>query len=113
MNIEGYSTDKARAVPLEETAVGPALRTKRFHAFVCTAYTDPSLAGKAAALGSSFRQNISVDDEGEKGILYGNFAVGDESTAQLYGEGERYERLKALKKKYDPEGVFNHFIPIV
>ena len=43
---------------------------------------------------------------------YPNFSTGDETVEQLYGSGERLERLRALKKQYDPEGLFSRFVPI-
>lgn len=42
-----------------------------------------------------------------------NFASGDEELEDMYGNKERVERLKALKKKWDPTGVFNGYNPIV
>lgn len=50
----------------------------------------------------------------EKPKVYMNYAQGTEDLGALYGYEEwRLERLKALKKKYDPEGVFSgyHAIP--
>lgn len=50
----------------------------------------------------------------EKPAVYMNYAQGTEGLGALYGYEEwRLERLKALKKKYDPEGVFSgyHAIP--
>lgn len=50
----------------------------------------------------------------ERPMVYMNYAQGTEGLGALYGYDEwRLERLKALKKKYDPEGVFSgyHAIP--
>lgn len=43
---------------------------------------------------------------------YVNFAAGDEKPEAVYGSKERLDRLKALKAKWDPEGVFSNFQPI-
>jgi hypothetical protein len=43
---------------------------------------------------------------------YVNFATGDEPKEELYGDSARLEKLKALKKKWDPMGCFNHYNPI-
>jgi Berberine and berberine like len=44
---------------------------------------------------------------------YPNYAYGDETLAQLFGyDTWRLERLKALKKKWDPSGKFNFYNPI-
>jgi Berberine and berberine like len=43
---------------------------------------------------------------------YTNFATGDEDPKTLYGSEERLGRLRALKKKWDPEGAFGWYNPI-
>ncbi|KAI4212331.1 MAG: hypothetical protein LQ351_004901 [Letrouitia transgressa] len=47
-----------------------------------------------------------------KRTAYLNYAAGDETAEQLYGyESWRLERLRALKKKYDPNGKLVFFNP--
>ena len=44
---------------------------------------------------------------------YVNYATGEESLREVYGyEPWRQRKLKDLKKKYDPEGRFNFYVPI-
>ncbi|KAL8871121.1 MAG: hypothetical protein Q9174_002982 [Haloplaca sp. 1 TL-2023] len=44
---------------------------------------------------------------------YSNYANGDESMEEIYGhEGWRLEKLRALKRKWDPKGRFRYFNPI-
>ncbi len=44
---------------------------------------------------------------------YVNYAFGDETQEMVYGyEPWRLERLRGLKKKYDPKGKFNFYEPI-
>jgi hypothetical protein len=44
---------------------------------------------------------------------YVNYAFGDESQQAMYGyESWRLEKLKQLKRQYDPRGKFNHLAPI-
>jgi hypothetical protein len=43
---------------------------------------------------------------------YVNYANGDESLAEIYGEPWRVHKLKQLKKKYDPNGRFNFYNPL-
>lgn len=44
---------------------------------------------------------------------YVNYAYGDESTEAIYGYEEwRLEKLRRLKKEWDPRGVFRWFHPI-
>jgi hypothetical protein len=112
INIEWYNSSKAHAVALDATAVGPALRTRKFHGFAAAIYHDPALHEKAQAYGNSFRAKVEAANGGSKALVYANFSFGDESIEALYGSGERLERLRALKAKYDPKGHFNHYIPI-
>lgn len=45
--------------------------------------------------------------------VYVNHAQGDEGLAAVYGDEEwRLQKLKALKRRYDPKGVFNAYHPI-
>jgi FAD/FMN-containing dehydrogenase len=44
---------------------------------------------------------------------YVNYAYGDETTEQIYGEGWRLEKLRKLKREYDPFGRFNFYNPII
>lgn len=110
VNVQCYDTSTARAADGAATAVGPAVRTKRYHAFACAIYSDERLNDEARVFGESFRNLLTGGDA--KPMLYANFAHGDESVEQLYGDGERLDKLRALKRKYDPDQVFSHFIPI-
>jgi len=110
VNVEIYSTGTARSAAAEDSAVGPAVRGYRFHSFLCAMYTDDGLAGEARDLGGRFRRAMRGDDEGAP--VYVNFATGDETVEQLYGSGPQLERLRALKRRYDPDGWFSRFIPI-
>lgn len=50
---------------------------------------------------------------GTKGRSYVNYARGNETLQALYGyESWRLDRLKGLKRKYDPKGQFSFFAPI-
>jgi hypothetical protein len=44
---------------------------------------------------------------------YVNFATGDEEPEVVYGGQERLKKLTALKEKWDPEGWFSHYSPII
>lgn len=45
---------------------------------------------------------------------YVNYAQGNETVEEMYGyEAWRIEKLRSLKRKYDPRGQFNFFAPIV
>lgn len=55
VNMQRYSMTKAHAVPLDSTAVGPALRQKNFFAFFAGVYTDSSRHEATRAVGEKFR----------------------------------------------------------
>jgi hypothetical protein len=59
VNVELYSTKKTTDVPLGNSAVGPGVRTKRYHAFLAAIYSDPSLQGPSHKLGDSFRKALN------------------------------------------------------
>jgi FAD/FMN-containing dehydrogenase len=44
--------------------------------------------------------------------IYVNYANGNESVAEIYGEPWRVQKLKRLKKQYDPNGRFNLYNPL-
>jgi hypothetical protein len=44
---------------------------------------------------------------------YVNFATGDEEPEVVYGGQERLKKLTALKEKWDPEGWFSLYSPII
>ena len=56
---------------------------------------------------------IQSGQPGRQLNAYVNYAFGDETQEEVYGyEPWRLERLRALKKKYDPLGGFNFYEPI-
>jgi FAD/FMN-containing dehydrogenase len=110
VSLELYSTAKARAVLADTNAVGPAIRTERFHCFFGAVHSSPELDVEARRIGDMLRAALHGD--GKRGNVYANFSVGDETAEQLYGDGERLERLKELKAQYDPKGLFSQFVPI-
>ncbi|KAG9231838.1 FAD binding domain-containing protein [Amylocarpus encephaloides] len=62
------------------------------------------------------KQTAKLWNEGQPGrkpTTYINYAFGDEPIEQIYGhEPWRLERLRRLKKRYDPKGKFNYYNPI-
>ena len=59
-----------------------------------------------------FRNTATLRTEGQRDIstFYGNIASGDERSESLYGEN--LPRLKELKKKYDPNCLWDKWWPI-
>ena len=72
-------------------------------------YEKEEMDAEARAYGTKFRDTLQGD--GPKRV-YTNFANGDEEPSSLYGGGERLEKLRTLKGKWDPHGVFGWFNPI-
>ena len=60
----------------------------------------------------AFRATAKLQVEGERDLesFYGNIAGGDEQTASLYGEN--LPKLKELKRKYDPDCLWDKWWPI-
>lgn len=77
-------------------------------------YTDPSLSAEIIAVSKEMRR-ILVDASGANKLhAYVNYAFGDETLPEMYGhEPWRVKKLKQLKKKYDPNGRFNFYAPII
>lgn len=71
-----------------------------------------ALDAEAEEHGSRLR-NIIYEGSGSPELhTYVNYAHGDEPLQAVYGyEPWRLERLRHLKKKYDPKGRFSFFEP--
>lgn len=64
-------------------------------------------------LGNQLREIIREGTGREELHAYVNYAYGDEGVPAWFGAEEwRGERLRALKNKYDPTGVFSFYAPI-
>ncbi|KAK4239566.1 6-hydroxy-D-nicotine oxidase [Achaetomium macrosporum] len=110
--LEGYSVQAVQAVPSDSTAFpdrkqrllfSPAISYKAVgNATLDAAAEHWSKAMEAAAFG------------GLEKTTYVNYAHGDESLQAMYGYTPwRLERLRALKRKYDPGNRFRFFAPLV
>jgi len=72
-----------------------------------------SLDATAVKAGKELRQILHDADENSELHAYVNYAHGDESLQEVYGfESWRQNRLKDLKREYDPHGKFNFYMPI-
>jgi len=75
-------------------------------------YRDPSLSSKIIAAAQKSR-DILVKASGGRLHAYINYALGDETLEEMYGfEPWRLQKLRRLKKEYDPTGKFNFYAPI-
>ena len=73
---------------------------------------DGSIDAQGSEYGRRIRDAI-VEASGKPLDAYVNYAYGDEGMEAMYGhEAWRIERLRELKKSWDPEGKFNFYKPI-
>jgi hypothetical protein len=76
-------------------------------------YFDPKHQEDAVALGKELREMFQNQNGPAELDTYVNYSFGDEPMEAIYGREEwRLEKLRKLKKKYDPTGKFNYFAPI-
>ncbi|KAI1443023.1 FAD-binding domain-containing protein [Annulohypoxylon stygium] len=106
--VECYSLDKAQSIGSETASF--ANRDIRFNGFAITWYPDESLDATAEAFGSEFRDLLRADDGLSSNRTYVNFAFGDETNPEVYNNST--ERLRTLKKQYDPKNVFNQWFDL-
>ena len=112
--FEGYSMQGVKAVPAPSTAFPFRDSNLLVAPVIFFQQSSPELTKKAEALGTQLR-DILFKASGQPTIrAYVNYAFGTEGPVQWYGsESWRQEKLKTLKKKYDPEGKFNYYAPIL
>ncbi|KAH2184532.1 hypothetical protein KXW61_000848 [Aspergillus fumigatus] len=111
--FEGYSTQGVKAINSKSSAF--AFRNENLLAAPLVTYAPagPERDNDAKQLGNQLRQ-ILFQASGLNEIgAYVNYAYGDETPQQWYGSEQwRQDRLRALKKKYDPAGKFSFYGPI-
>lgn len=112
--FEDYSSRGVKAVDNESTAF--AFRDANILSAPLMTYmpTDAARDKEAAQLGNSLRGILHTGSNESDYRVYVNYAYGDETQIKWYGnEDWRQKRLRSLKAKYDPEGVFSFYAPIV
>ncbi|KAI0198801.1 FAD-binding domain-containing protein [Astrocystis sublimbata] len=112
--IEGYSTQAVQAVAADSTAF-----PHREDKILVTPYImyapNAAIDGVAKEFGEKLRGYLLEGSE-DPGRLraYVNYAYGEESMQEVYGwEDWRLEKLRRLKKQWDPEGRMRFYVPIV
>ncbi|KAG8904961.1 hypothetical protein FRB99_000963 [Tulasnella sp. 403] len=112
---ELFYNEKVAQVPVEATAYGH--RHSRATAMMCVAWKDPSFDSQAkdALLNLKSIVSSSSSPAVQQDIGYPNYADiyasqndTDEYAKQIFGPN--YERLKVVKAKWDPEGVWNFWL---
>lgn len=110
---EGYSTLGVRKPPADDSAYPH--RDDKLLTAIATEYDyNPSLDAAAYKYSKAAQKLLQDGQPDQKPTAYVNYAMGDEPLEQIYGyEPWRLERLRNLKKKYDPSNKFRYYIPIV
>ncbi|KAI1123052.1 FAD-binding domain-containing protein [Nemania abortiva] len=114
--FEGYPVQGVKVIPSDQTAVPFRASNLLISPFILYAPSPaaPELDKIAADLGGRMRQILHEGSGQEDLLAYVNYAFGDETEKNWYGYDKwRQDRLKALKKKYDPLGKFSFYAPIV
>ena len=108
---EAYSSQAVKAVPDEATAVADRDDEMLVAVFVVM---PPELYEQIGAEAEAWGKELQRRAAGGQELhAYINYAHGHESLEEVYGhEKWRLEKLKGLKKKWDPENRFRFYSPI-
>ena len=102
--LEGYSTHGVKAVDAAKSAFPPRAAELLLTSYLLSQEHGRNLRGFL----------LEASDEPEHLRAYVNYAHGDEKLEDMYGhEAWRIEKLRGLKKKWDPENRMRFYAPIV
>jgi hypothetical protein len=111
--FEGYSTQGVKAI--SDGATAYAYRSDNLLVAPLLTYkpNGKALDDQAFKLGNQIRQ-VLYEGSGQTSLnTYVNYAYGDETPKAWYGADQwRQDRLRSLKKNYDPKGRFSFYAPI-
>ena len=111
MMMEGYATNRVHEIE-SDTSAFPDRYAQVLCSPVLTYPNNASLDATAWEIGGRIRSAL-LEGTDAKLEAYVNYARGDESMEEIYGyEPWRLEKLRRLKKEYDPHGRFNFYAPI-
>ncbi|KAJ4983970.1 FAD-dependent oxygenase [Stagonosporopsis vannaccii] len=111
MFFEDYPTNRAEEIDANSTAYSNRAG-KLLLAPLLTYSPNSSLDAAADDINKRIRNALLEGSQSEL-VAYINYARGDESMEAVYGyEPWRLEKLRRLKKEYDPFGRFNFYAPI-
>ncbi|KAF2668117.1 FAD-binding domain-containing protein [Microthyrium microscopicum] len=112
--LEMYSTQAVKAVPEESTAFPHREDNLLVTPFVNYA-PDPKMDVMAEEFGSAMRDILLAGtEEPDKLKAYVNYAHGDETLEAIYGWDKwRIDKLRSLKKEFDPEKRLMAYAPIL
>lgn len=108
--LEAYATNRVIEIP-DDSISYPDRGGKLLLAPLLTYPANASLDQTAFDIGDSLREALMKDTG--KLVAYVNYARGDESLEAVYGyDSWRLDKLRTLKREYDPHGRFNFYVPI-
>lgn len=112
--LEGYPTHAVQAI--EDSASAFPWRSDNLLLSPFIIYEpDPKLDAKAQAFGKAVQRILQAGTGRpmEELHTYVNYAHGDEGPESWYGfDSWRLEKLRGLKREWDPENKFRYFAPI-
>ncbi|KAK4954383.1 hypothetical protein LTR10_007814 [Elasticomyces elasticus] len=110
--LEAYSLHGVQAVPDESTAFADRGGNMLVSPFIMYPFGDRAVDVQGEEYGKELR-DILVNASGRPLNAYVNYASGSESQEELYGhEAWRLEKLRRLKREYDPENKFGYYVGI-
>jgi len=111
--FEDYATGGVRAKDNSASAFGFRNDLILAAPLIIYAPTDAARDAEVKALGEKLREIVRAGTGSSELHTYVNYAYGTEGPKSWYGyEASRQNKLKALKKKYDPKGKFSFYAPI-
>jgi hypothetical protein len=114
---EFYSMDVARELDQDgqETSIPSEFRREvKYWVMPLAWYEDPALDNACAGLNQAIREAFLTQPDRTRAtrVGYVNMPFEDDTTAIVFGEGERLERLRNLKLKWDPLGVVQGIVKL-
>ncbi|KAF2873888.1 FAD-dependent oxidase [Massariosphaeria phaeospora] len=103
-----YAPQAVQKIPDDATAYPH--RDIGIHALPSCQWEDRSLDVQIDEFSTSIRDQTAAKSGFDKLRLYVNYAHGDEKPESLYGK-KKLPKLRQLKRKFDPQGLFSHFNP--
>lgn len=111
--FEDYATAGVRARSNDDSAFGFRQDLILAAPLIIYGPTDKARDAAVEKLGNELREIIREGTGSSELHTYVNYAYGTEGSQSWYGyEPSRQGRLKALKEKYDPKGMFSFYAPI-
>ncbi|KAK3381236.1 FAD-dependent oxygenase [Podospora didyma] len=114
---EGYSTQGVKSIDSASSAYAfRGVNDLLIAPTITYTVTDAARDAQARVLGNQLRELLrqGSGSAAQRAPAYVNYAYGDEGPKGWYGEEEwRQARLRGLKRKYDRDGRFSFYAPIL